>query len=143
MHWIAPPEKDTATANLEKRLWDATDQLRANSGLKAQARFEYLLTSPEAADVGAKVNAALDAELAALLTEFKQRVAALDRPEDMWPLAAWLREKQRAVDDKYDYRYSQLPRVFGRLVREGRVAEDELSGLAADKLSIIRRIVSL
>ena len=36
MHWIAPSEKDTATATLEKRLWDAADQLRANSGLKAQ-----------------------------------------------------------------------------------------------------------
>ncbi|NTV25672.1 MAG: SAM-dependent DNA methyltransferase [Chlorobiaceae bacterium] len=36
MHWIAPAEKDTATAALEKRLWDAADQLRANSGLKAQ-----------------------------------------------------------------------------------------------------------
>ena len=115
MHWIAPPEKDTTTATLEKRLWDAADQLRANSGLKAQeysgpilgliflrfaevrftaqrakleaagassrrgsrvdepaayhadgvlylspeARFEYLLTLPEAADVGAKVNAAM------------------------------------------------------------------------------------
>ena len=115
MQWIAPPEKDTTTATLEKRLWDAADQLRANSGLKAQeysgpilgliflrfaevrfakqrekleaagassrrgsrvdepaayhaggvlylapeARFEYLLTLPEAADVGAKVNAAM------------------------------------------------------------------------------------
>ncbi|HNN98030.1 MAG TPA: class I SAM-dependent DNA methyltransferase [Pseudomonadota bacterium] len=36
MHWIAPSEKDTATATLEKRLWDAADQFRANSGLKAQ-----------------------------------------------------------------------------------------------------------
>ncbi|QSA98295.1 class I SAM-dependent DNA methyltransferase [Methylococcus sp. EFPC2] len=36
MHWIAPSEKDTAAANLEKRLWDAADQFRANSGLKAQ-----------------------------------------------------------------------------------------------------------
>jgi type I restriction enzyme M protein len=36
MHWIAPAEKDTVTAALEKRLWDAADQLRANSGLKAQ-----------------------------------------------------------------------------------------------------------
>lgn len=33
---IAPPEKDTATGTLEKRLWDASDQFRANSGLKAQ-----------------------------------------------------------------------------------------------------------
>lgn len=115
MHWIAPPEKDSATTSLEKRLWDAADQFRANSGLKAQeysgpilgliflrfaevrfaiqrsklegasassrrgtrvdepvayhaesvlylapeARFDYLLTLPEAADIGAKVNAAM------------------------------------------------------------------------------------
>ena len=115
MKWIAPSEKDTAAATLEKRLWDAADQFRANSGLKAQeysgpilgliflrfaevrfanqrrklenagassrrgsridepaayhadnvlylspeSRFEYLLTLPEAADIGAKVNAAM------------------------------------------------------------------------------------
>jgi type I restriction enzyme M protein len=35
MQWIAPASKDTATASLEKRLWDAADELRANSGLKA------------------------------------------------------------------------------------------------------------
>lgn len=115
MLWIAPSEKDSATASLEKRLWDAADQFRANSGLKAQeysgpilgliflrfaevrfsaqhskleaagassrrgsrvgepaayhaegilylapeARFDHLLTLPEAADIGAKVNAAM------------------------------------------------------------------------------------
>ena len=36
MHWIAPSEKDTENAALEKRLWDAADQFRANSGLKSQ-----------------------------------------------------------------------------------------------------------
>jgi hypothetical protein len=36
MQWIAPSEKDTATDTLEKRLWDAADQFRANSGLKPQ-----------------------------------------------------------------------------------------------------------
>lgn len=35
MHWVAPTQKDTATATLEKRLWEAADQLRANSGLTA------------------------------------------------------------------------------------------------------------
>lgn len=115
MQWIAPSEKDSATTTLEKRLWEAADQFRANSGLKAQeysgpilgliflrfaevrfalqreklekagassrrgsrveepaayhaenvlylapeARFDYLLTLPEAADIGAKVNAAM------------------------------------------------------------------------------------
>ncbi len=36
MHWIAPSEKDTDNKALEKNLWDAADQFRANSGLKAQ-----------------------------------------------------------------------------------------------------------
>ena len=36
MRWVAPTEKDAATATLEKRLWDAADQYRANSGLKSQ-----------------------------------------------------------------------------------------------------------
>src|SRR5438128_12414105 len=36
MHWIAASEKDTAAATLEKRLWEAADQFRANSGLKSQ-----------------------------------------------------------------------------------------------------------
>ena len=36
MIWIAPSEKDNASAELEKRLWAAADQFRANSGLKSQ-----------------------------------------------------------------------------------------------------------
>ncbi len=36
MHWIATPETDANSAALEKSLWDAADQFRANSGLKAQ-----------------------------------------------------------------------------------------------------------
>ncbi len=35
MHWVAPTERDTATDTLEKRLWNAADQFRANSGLTA------------------------------------------------------------------------------------------------------------
>ncbi|MGB5079424.1 MAG: class I SAM-dependent DNA methyltransferase [Burkholderiales bacterium] len=35
MRWVAPTEKDEANHQLEKRLWDAADQFRANSGLKA------------------------------------------------------------------------------------------------------------
>ena len=35
MHWVAPPEKNADTNTLEKRLWAAADQFRANSGLNA------------------------------------------------------------------------------------------------------------
>jgi type I restriction enzyme M protein len=33
MNWIAPSEKDRANNTLEKRLWDAADQFRANLGI--------------------------------------------------------------------------------------------------------------
>src|SRR5882672_10581582 len=36
MRWVAPTEKDSANATLEKRLWAAADQFRANSGQKSQ-----------------------------------------------------------------------------------------------------------
>lgn len=36
MHWIAPSAKDKLNSTLEKRLWEALDQFRANSGLKAR-----------------------------------------------------------------------------------------------------------
>ncbi len=35
MRWVAPTEKDDANHQLEKKLWDAADQFRANSGHKA------------------------------------------------------------------------------------------------------------
>ena len=115
MQWVAPSEKDAASDTLEKRLWDAADQFRANSSLSAAqysqpvlgliflrfaevrfaaqrakldktsassrrgsrvddpsayhadgilflpatSRFDYLLSLPEAADIGAKVNDAM------------------------------------------------------------------------------------
>jgi hypothetical protein len=43
MHRVAPSHKDTASATLERHLWDAADPFRANSGLKAQ---EYSAGSP-------------------------------------------------------------------------------------------------
>jgi len=43
MHWIAPSEKDDASGTLEKRLWDAADQFRANSGLKSQEYYAPVL----------------------------------------------------------------------------------------------------
>jgi type I restriction enzyme M protein len=35
MHWTAPAQRDATNDTLEKRLWDAADQFRANSGLTA------------------------------------------------------------------------------------------------------------
>ena len=87
--------------------------------------------------------AALEAELNEILAEFKSKAAIAGTPEAMWALEECLAQKRREVDGKYDYRYSQLLFVFGRLVREGRVQEEQLRGLSPEKLSYIQRLKEL
>ncbi|MBS1715335.1 MAG: SAM-dependent DNA methyltransferase [Armatimonadetes bacterium] len=43
MKWIAPRETDAASKALEKKLWDAADQFRANSGLTAAQYSQPIL----------------------------------------------------------------------------------------------------
>jgi hypothetical protein len=87
--------------------------------------------------------AALEAELSEILAELKLKAAAAATTEAMWALEEYLTHKRREVDGKYDYRYSQLLFVFGRLVREGRVQMEQLSGLSPEKLSYIQRMQEL
>ena len=49
-----------------------------------------------------------------------------------------LGRRAHCFDRKYDYRYSRLTHVFGKLLHEGRVREEELRGLREDKLEAIR-----
>ena len=86
---------------------------------------------------------ALRAELAEVMAEFKRRAAALEKPADMWAVGEYLDHKGREINRKYDYRYSQLIWIFGLLLREGRIQEAQLTGLAEEKLSSIRLIASL
>jgi hypothetical protein len=53
-------------------------------------------------------------------------------------LEHYLTERRKEIDRNYDYRYSRLTQVFGRLLHEGRLREDELRGLREDKLKSIR-----
>lgn len=55
-------------------------------------------------------------------------------------LEHYLTERRKEIDRKYDYRYSQLRHVFGRLLYEGRVSEEDLRGLRDDKLKSIRSL---
>lgn len=87
--------------------------------------------------------AALQRELAEIVAEFKAKAEAVTTAEQMWPLEDYLRRKAREIDEKYDYRYSRLLFVFGRLLREQRIEEEDLAGLSEDKLDDIRRIVAL
>lgn len=86
---------------------------------------------------------ALHRELAEVLLAFKSMAASATDPESMWSTEEFLTKSRYEIDSKYDYRYSQLHSVFGRLLREGRISEDDLSGLSEDKMNFILRIAFL
>ena len=76
------------------------------------------------------------------MAEFKAKAAAATTPEDMWAIVDWVRERRRELDQLFDYRYSALTLVLGRLIAEGLLDEGQLAGLAEEKLAQIRRDVS-
>jgi hypothetical protein len=83
-------------------------------------------------------DAALGRELHDLIQKAKQLANEIQQSSDLWDLEHYLTERRKEIDRKYDYRYSQLTHVFGRLLHEGRVSEEELRGLREDKLKPIR-----
>jgi hypothetical protein len=87
-------------------------------------------------------NTALERDLEATIHEAKRRADKITELSHLWELEAWIKERRRELDEAYDYRYSVLHSVFGRLIREGLLDEKELQGLGTEKLDFIRRIAS-
>jgi hypothetical protein len=85
-------------------------------------------------------DAALKRELKDVMHKAKQMANQIKEPADVWELEHYLTERREEINRKYDYRYSQLRHVFGRLLYEGRVSEEELRGLQEDKLKSIRSV---
>jgi len=85
-------------------------------------------------------DAALKRELQDVMHKTKQMANQIKKPADVWELEYYLTEQRKEINRKYDYRYSQLRHVFGRLLYEGRVSEEELRGLQEDKLKSIRSL---
>jgi hypothetical protein len=85
-------------------------------------------------------DAALKRELHQVMQETKEKANQIKEPAELWDLEYYLTERRKQIDRKYDYRYSQLTHVFGRLLYEGRVSEEELRGLREDKLKPIRSL---
>ena len=83
-------------------------------------------------------DAALERELHEVIQEAKQMANQIKEPADLWDLEHYLTQRRKEIDRKYDYRYSQLTHVFGRLLYEKRLSEEELRGLREDKLKSIR-----
>ena len=86
----------------------------------------------------AAFDAALKRELQEVMQEAKQMANQINEPADLWDLEHYLTHSRKEIDRKYEYKYSQLTQVFGRLLHEQRLSEEELHGLREDKLNSIR-----
>jgi len=78
-----------------------------------------------------------------LVNKIKEMANTAKTPEDIWQLHDFLTEKRREIDNKYDYRYSVLMFVFGRLIREGWLGLDDLEGLDKHKIAKIKHIANM
>jgi len=77
-------------------------------------------------------------ECEVVLTKLKERIAAADKPSDIWLIHDFLTEELKKIEDKYDYRYSILILVFARLLKEGWLWESDLHGIEEDKIEKIK-----
>ena len=82
-------------------------------------------------------DAALSRELVEVIRKTKQMANEIQQSSNLWDLERYLTERRKEIDRKYDYRYSQLTQVFGRLLHERRLKEEELGGLREDKMKLI------
>jgi Photoprotection regulator fluorescence recovery protein len=85
-------------------------------------------------------DAALRRELQEVMREARQMASRIKEPAEVWDLEHHLTHRRKEIDRKYDYRYSHLMLVFGRLLHESRLSEEELRGLGEDKLKSIRSL---
>jgi Photoprotection regulator fluorescence recovery protein len=77
----------------------------------------------------AAFDAALGRELHEVIQKAKQMANEIQQSSDLWDLEHYLTERRKEIDRKYDYQYSQLTHVFGRLLCERRITEEDLRSL--------------
>ncbi|MGH8093141.1 MAG: type I restriction-modification system subunit M [Chthoniobacterales bacterium] len=195
MQWIAPSEKDVANDQLEKRLWEAADQLRANSGLTAQqysgpvlgliflrfaevrfakqratlekqtkgtrrgsrldepaayhaegvlflapdARFDFLLSLPEGANIGSKLNDAMRA----IERDNPQLAGVLPKTYEIFtsPLLKQLLKRVSEIPASLDY--DAFGRIYEYFLGEFARTEGSKGGEFYTPASIVRFIVEV
>jgi hypothetical protein len=104
---------------------------------------DFSWTAAEKKIARAAFDLGLGRELASVRREIESMLAASPDVDAVWRIHDYLSDKRREIDTKYDYRYSVLPSVFARLVREGWLSEADLHGLDAEKVETITRILAL
>jgi hypothetical protein len=87
------------------------------------------------------VDAALGRELHEVIQQTQRMANQIQRSSDLWNLERYLTQRRKEIDRKYEYHYSRLTDVLGRLLYENRLSEEDLRGLREDKMELIRSFV--
>ena len=94
-----------------------------NPSATAKARYPYpnepTWSRSEKTIARTVFDAALGRELHEEIQETKRKANQIQRSADLWELEHYLTQRRKEIDRKYDYRYSRLTQVFGRLLHEG------------------------
>lgn len=101
-------------------------------------RHDIVWSRSEKAVARRVFDAVLNRELQEIMQEAKQKASRIEEASNLWELEQYLTRRRKEIDRKYDSRSSHLTQVFGRLLHEGRLTEEELRGLREDKLASIR-----
>ncbi len=82
---------------------------------------------------------ALERHLSAITAEAKRMMANVADPSDLWQVEAYLTESRKTVNRMYQFRYSDLLRVFSILMQHEWLKEADLVGLQPEKIADITR----
>lgn len=91
----------------------------------------------------ATFDAAVARECVAIRKKVEEMLRSTDEPEQIWHVHQFLSEKQNEIGRKYDFRYSVLIGVFGRLLFEGWITESDLTELNEEKRAAITSIADM
>ena len=76
-----------------------------------------------------------------IIEQIKKR--KLSNDEDIWKLGDYIHKKQKEIDRKFDYRYSQLNLVFSVFIKENLLSIEDIAGLDEEKIDTINKILNL
>jgi hypothetical protein len=82
---------------------------------------------------------AFERECMTIAAKVKKLMAKDSAPGAIWRVHDYLSTQRKEIDTKFDYRYSVLIDVFGRLVAESWLSLDDLAGLSDEKIERIER----
>lgn len=81
---------------------------------------------------------AFEQALQEVLQQAKQMAAQIKDPTELWELEKYLTDRRKEINRRYEFRELRLSVVFGTLLHEGRITDEQLRGVGEDKLKKVR-----